>query len=393
MDRQIIHLYIPSFSVEVQRVCRPEFMGKPVVVALPNSERALVLSVSAEARREGIFKGMPLGRALNFCPHLTVLPPNPGLMEKAFQALGKKVSQYTPLWEPVRPGHIYLDVTGTERVWGRAKDVANRLRVEVSRELGLSGNLGVAGNKMISCIAARIIPAEGVLDVHHGRESAFIAPLRADILPGIRSFCKRVVLEELGINLVRDIAAMDMDSLKLVFGKRAQVMRQRARGIDSTPVQPFYRKPYISEEIILPVDDNDDRRILGYLYRLVEQCSRRLRRLKVVPGKGGVMFRYADHAEVFRQVRLTGGSSWDLNLYRPLESIFQSAFNRRVRIRFIKVWFRDFFTPCNQLLLFPSFSPEEKKRTKAIQALDRIRKKYGDASVWFGRGIYRQNEA
>ena len=113
---------------------------------------------------------------------------------------------------------------------------------------------------------------------------------------------------------------MDTGHLRLVFGRQAYVIHQRALGIDPTPVYPPRRKPGVSEEITLPADDNDDERLLGILYGLVERCSRRLRNRGLVPGKAGLLFRYADHMEVIRRTRLSHGSSWDFDLYEPLEA-------------------------------------------------------------------------
>ncbi len=150
MDRHIIHVHIPAFPIAVARVVRPELRDRPVAVAPPHSERALILSVSAEARQHGIFKGMPLGKAMKFYPDLTVLPPDHDLTAKACRSLAGVVARYTPLWEPSQPGHIYLDVTGTDRLWGKAKDAANRLRREIKEQVRLSGTVGVASNKMVS---------------------------------------------------------------------------------------------------------------------------------------------------------------------------------------------------------------------------------------------------
>jgi len=188
------------------------------VVAPPHSERGLILSVSPEARQEGVFKGMALGKAMRFCPDLTVLPPNPGLVEKGCRVLAGTASRYTPVWEPFRPGHLYMDVTGTERLWGRAKDAAYRVRKEIMATMSLSGSVGVAGNKMVAGIASRVMPSEGVLDVHRGRESAFMAPLGVDFIPGIGHVRRRILLEELNISLVREIAILDINNLKLIFG-------------------------------------------------------------------------------------------------------------------------------------------------------------------------------
>ncbi|MCJ7684203.1 MAG: hypothetical protein MUO68_07905, partial [Desulfobacteraceae bacterium] len=109
MYRHIIHLHIPAFPIAVARVSRPELRERPVAVASPRSERSSILAVSREARSEGVFKGMPLGKARKLCPGLTVLPPNPKVMEEACQNLARSAARYTPLYEPSRPGHIYLD--------------------------------------------------------------------------------------------------------------------------------------------------------------------------------------------------------------------------------------------------------------------------------------------
>ncbi|MEW6667908.1 MAG: DNA polymerase IV [Thermodesulfobacteriota bacterium] len=385
MHRHIIHLHVPAFPIAVARICRPELRGRPVVVAPPRSERAVILSASLEARREGVYKGMRLDRATKFCPELTVLPPDPVLTERAAQALGRKVSQYTPLWEPARPGHIYMDVTGTERLWGRAKDAALRLMREVKGDLRLAGRAGVAGNKMVSSIASRIFPSEGILDVDPGREFSFMAPLKVDMLPGIGPVRTRVLLEELSITLVRQIAVMDMAGLKFIFGRQAFVMHQRALGIDPTPVYPPSMEPTVSEEAVLPVDENDDEKLLGVLYGLVEKCSHQLRQRALFPGRAGLMFRYADQEEVIRQVSLPRPSFWDPDLYEPLEKAFLNAFHRRVRVSFMRVWFRDFASPDPQLSLFSPDAGRTGKRAAVTQALDRIRERHGGAVVQYGR--------
>jgi DNA polymerase-4 len=354
-------------------------------MAQPHSERALILSVSPEARREGIFKGMPLGKAMKFCPDLTVLPPNRDLTGKACHVLDKTVAHYTPLWEPFRPGHIYLDVTGTDRLWGKAKDTASRLRQEIKRHLRLSGMVGVAGNKMVSSIASRIVSPEGVLDVDHGQEFSFMAPLKASFLPGIGYVRKKILLEELNILLVREVAALDMGTLRLIFGRQAYMIHQRALGIDPTPVYPPRIKPTVAEEITLSQDESDDQKLLGILYGLVEKCGHQLLNRDLVPHKAGLIFRYADQEEIIHRINLPHVSFWDSDLYTPLEKIFLRACRRRVRVRFMKVWFQDFSPPTSQLSLFPTQSPLAEKKASITRVLHRIRERYGDVAIHYGR--------
>jgi DNA polymerase IV len=385
VNRNILHIHIPAFPIAVARVSRPDLRNRPVAVALSHSDRALILSASSEAGREGVFKGMPLAKALKFCPRLAVLPPDPELTQKAVHVLSGVAARYTPLWEPSHPGHVYLDVTGTDRLWGRAKDTADRVRLDIKERLSLTGTVGVASNKMVSSIASRIIRSEGVLDVDHGRESTFMAPLNVEVIPGVGPVRRRILLEELNITLVRQIAVLDPGSLGLIFGRYACVIHQRAFGIDPTPVYPPRAEPVVTEEMPLSRDENDDAKLLGILYGLVEQCSRKLRERDLYPRRAGLHFRYADHEEVIRPILLARPSVWDFDLYAPLEKLFLKTCRRRVRVRFMKVWFRDFAPPPAQLPLFAFAPPDEAKKSRVITALGRIREKYGERTIIFGR--------
>jgi DNA polymerase-4 len=385
MNRHIIHIHIPAFLIAVKRVSEPPLRGRPVAVAPPRSERALIFSASHEAREQGIFRGMPLVKARGVCPDLTVLPPDPELTEKAFKVLARVGSQYTPLWEPSRPGHLYLDVTGTERLWGKAKDTARRIRQEIADRLGLQGDLGVACNKMVSSIASRIAPCPGILDIRQGAEPVFMAPMKIGVIPGIHRFHRDLLLEELNITLVRELAALDGGSLKLIFGRRAHLIHDRALGIDPTPVYPASERPMVSEEALLPEDENDDQRLLSVLYGLVEQGSRRLRERRTYPREAGILIRYSDQEEVKRRARFPRPSFWDFDLYPPIETLFLKACTRRVRIRFMKIWFQDLSPEDGQLCLFDAPVPDLEKKARMIRALDQVRNRHGVSGIAYGR--------
>jgi len=392
LSRYIIHIHIPAFPIAVARVRRPELRERPVAVAPLHSERALVLAVSAEARQEGVYKGMPLAKAVQFCPNLNILPPDPELIDRAARVLANKVAYYTPLWEPSRPGHIFLDVTGTQRLWGKAKDTAGRLRREIREQLCLPGVAGVAGNKLVSGIAAEVIAlhtrsnSDGVLDVDLGGESSFIAPLKVDFLPGIGPVRKRMLLEELNITRAGEIAALELYRLKLVFGREAYVMHQRSLGIDPTPVYPLRAEPKVTAEQTLTVDENDDRKLLGVLYGLVEQCGRELRRRELFCGQAGLMIRYADQQETSGRIKLERPGFWDQELYEPMRELFLKLCRHRVRVRFLRVWFGGFCAPISQLALFEQTPAKQQAKTGDLtQALERVRTKHGGEALRYGR--------
>jgi DNA polymerase IV len=385
MDRHILHFHIPAFPIAVARVSRSELRDRPVAVAADRSGRSLVLSVSREASSEGVFKGMALQTAQSRCPGLRVLPPDPQAAEQACRELARVAARYTPCYESARPGHIYLDLTGTERLWGEARDAASRLRNEIRERLGLLGTAGVAGNKMVSSIASRSIPSEGVLNVDHGREAGFMAPLKVGLMPGIGPVRRKLLAEELNIVRIRQLAALNLERLALVFGRQAQVIHERALGIDPTPVYPLSRAPVIAEEISLPQEETDDSRLLGCLYRIVETCAWRMRKQGLVPRKAGLLIRYADHVGAGGRLDLPRPGSQGDGLYKPLESLFFKRCTRRVRVGFIRVWFWEFFRPDPQLALFDVPSLDEERRSLLTRALDRIRERYGENGIMYGK--------
>ena len=385
MSRHIIHIHIPALFIAVARISRPELRNRPVAVAAARSGRSLVLSVSREARSEGVFKGMALQTARSRCPGLRVLPPEPRAEEAACRELDQVAARYTPCYESARPGHIYLDLSGTERLWGPARDAASRLRNEIRDRLGLVGNAGVAGNKLVSSIASRAVPFEGVLNVDQGREAGFLAPLKVGLVPGIGPVRRKLLSEELNIVRIRELAALDPDRLALVFGRQARVIHERALGIDPTPVYPLSRAPVIAEEAALSQEETDDSRLLGCLYRLVERCGRRMRKQGLIPQKGGLLLRYADHAEGGGRLTLIGPGFQDQDLYGPMEALFLKQCTRRVRVGFIRVWFWEFARPDPQLSLFNVPSPDDQKKQSLTRALDHIRDRYGETGIMYGR--------
>ncbi len=383
--RHIIHFHVPALPIALARISSPRLRNRPVVAVRVESARAVVLYASHEAGRCGIFKGMPIENAKRRCSDLAILPYDQEGLGKACDRLVKTAMQYTPVWELSRPGHLYLDLTGTKRLWGHVKDAACHLKKKVRNDLSLSGTVGVASNKMVSHIASRVILPDGVLNVDHGREASFMAPLKIHVMPGIGRARRKILMEELDIVRIRQLAALDMARLRLVFGAQASLIHQRALGIDPTPVYSSPKKPVISEEIVLSQDENDDSRLLGYLYSMVEKCSRLMRKKEIFPRKAGLQIRYSDQVELKRQVTLPSYHGWNLDLYHALKLLFFKACTRRIRVRYMKVWFWSFYSADRQLSLFCTPSFQEKQRTVITRTLDLIRDRYGDDAIQYGR--------
>ncbi|MEW5804393.1 MAG: hypothetical protein AB1847_20040 [bacterium] len=127
MERRIVHIHIASFYVAVVRASQPGLATYPVAVAAPGNIRRILLDVSSQASQAGVYKGMLLEAARRRCPDLVVLDPAPELYERARAAIVQEAGRVSPKVETAEPGHFFIDLTGTTRLWGVALDAADRL--------------------------------------------------------------------------------------------------------------------------------------------------------------------------------------------------------------------------------------------------------------------------
>ncbi len=375
------------------RASNPSLKNRPVVVAPGHSERAPIRHLSDEARSEGIFEGMPLFRARRLCPSLVVLPPDPRRLSGGTRALVRLIQEYTPLWEPAAAGRIYLDFTGSRRLFGPGRDAALRLERDLERRLSLTGAVGVAGNKLVSRIAAECLDKPGICDVLRGDEAEFIAPLPAVVLPGVGHTREQILLADLNLRLVGQIAALTLPQLALPFGPFAPLLHQRSRGVDPSPVLTPRRTPELAEECHLDREENDDTVLLAELYRLAEGCGLRLRRMEKESSRLKLTVHYADGVSATRNGAVTPPSSGDRTLFMIARLLYNHACERRVRVRSMRLVCEKITEPQRQMELFDTGS-DPKPQSESIQStLDVVRERYGMTAIEWGRTAARVQSA
>ena len=244
MERSIIHLNIADFAVAVERAVDCRLKDRPVIIAPEGAARAAVYDMSEEAYRNGIRKGMALRRAVRLCRDARLLPPHPDRYEHAMRSLLKQTLPYSPLIETGEDdGHLFLDVSGTARLFGPPADVAWRLRRQVKKDLGLDPIWSVAPNKLVAKVATRLVKPDGEYIVGAGEEESLLAPLPISLVPGIeRDDLLR--LREFNLTRVSQFTALSLEQLQIPFGAHALFLYQTARGIDPSPVLPMPRSDH-----------------------------------------------------------------------------------------------------------------------------------------------------
>ena len=388
MERSIIHLNIADFAVAVERAVDHRLNQRPVIIAPEGAARAAVYDMSNEAYMAGIRKGMALRRAVRLCRDIQILPPHPDRYELAMRAVLKRALPYSPLIETGEDdGHLFMDATGTSRLFGPPGDVAWRLRKQIKTDLGLDPIWSVAPNKLVAKVATRLVKPDGEYIVAAGEEEALLAPLPVSLVPGIEH-PDQLRLREFNLTHASQVAALSLAQLEIPFATRALLIYEAVRGIDPSPVPPVGQKPpRVIADHEFGNDTNNAHTLEAVLYGLVEQVGSRLRRRRRAARRIAIILDYSDGMRRARQVAARPATANDLTLFELARHTLQLAWVRRVRIRHMRLVCDRLIFPPTQLELFAADQKTNQKRSGLITAIDAIRHRYGHQAVRLGRTL------
>ena len=391
MERQIACLYIPSFEIALARAQDTALRNRPVAVAPVHTSRALIREVSSEASADGLLPGMSVELAKIMCPALRIVPPDSSRVQAAHRELEQRVFPCAPAWESIRPGSLFLDFTGTTRLFGPPIDTAARIGRDLTRQQGWESVIGLAGSKLVSQLAATTLkrPPQ-VLWIHPGSEPPFLAPLPTMLLPGLSQTSTSLVmqrLEDLNLRTLGAIASVSLPQLQTVFGTSATLLHNWALGIDPSPVHSPATQPMIERTLSLDPDEMDDAVLLGRLYGLLEALCATLRQQQRVGRRLRLSLRHGDHVEQAAHERLPHGTCWEADLQSVLTRLFYRCLRRRVRVTRLTLQIDRLDVPAEQLSLFDETTSVPPASHRLSMALDAIRAKFGAHSLDWGKTL------
>lgn len=382
--RFILHLNVADFAVAVERVVDLSLREKPVIVAPLQAARAAVYDMSEEAYRDGVRKGMLLNRATRICRAARILPPRFELYRKAMASFVNEARSYSPILEyGAEDGHLYLDITGTHRLFGTPPDVGWRLHRQIRSKLEIDPIWSLAGSKLVSKIGSRLVKPVGEYIVADGEEQRFLAPLPLQLLPGL-STIERQRLSEFNIVRIGELAALTRMQLHGVFGRRGETLFELSRGIDDSAVRPEEAQPprVVREHIFS--NDCADRTILkGVVTALAAQLGMELRLTRMAARRVGLQLDYTDGATISRQASVRQGIADDDSLQRLSLTALERGLTRRTRVRSCRLIGDRLHVRSPQLSLFSDAATGQKKE-HLLAAMDRIRQRFGREAIRMG---------
>ena len=234
--REIIHLDMDAFYPSVEVLDNPELKGKPVIVG-GGKERGVVSSASYEARKFGVHSALPMASALRLCPCGIFLPVRMDRYREISGWIFEIFKRYTPLVEPLSIDEAFLDVTGSERLYGSAVEIAVRIKQEVFQEIGLRVSAGVAPSKFVAKIASDMEKPDGLTVVLPEKVREFLNPLSVSRMWGVGKVTQEKLLG-MKVFTFRDLSRIPVDVLERKLGLQGRKMHFLSMGIDARDVEP-----------------------------------------------------------------------------------------------------------------------------------------------------------
>ena len=340
----------------------------------------IILAKSIPAKKYHIKTGETILEAKQKCPELILVPPNYGLYEKCSRAFMDILRQYSPSVEQYSIDEAFVDMTGTEGLWGDPLTAANRLKNQIRDTLGFTVNIGISENKLLAKMASDFQKPDKVHTLWHEEIEKKMWPLPvSDLFFVGRATSKKLLT--LGIRTIGDLAHADPSILKMHLKKHGEVVWAFANGMDVSVVQsePPANKGYgNSTTIAFDVTDASTAKLV--LLALTETLGTRLRAAKVRAEVIAVGIKSHDLSYASHQMTLQNATNITMEIHRCACQLFDQLWDgsaiRHLGIHTSRV--RDGFN-MRQLDMFDTTDYEKLEKMDA--AVDQIRRRYGIDSI------------
>jgi len=383
------HLDMDAFFVSVEELFDPSLKGKPVVVGGRPNERGVVSAASYAARKFGVHSALPLRTAYKLCPQAIFVDGHPERYREYSHRVHDVLQSFSPLVEMASIDEAYLDMTGTERLYGPPLRAAHLLHQRMKAETALNCSIGIAASRLVAKISSDQAKPNGVLWVIPGKEAAFLAPLDVRKVPGVGKVTEKE-LNALGIRKVGDLARLDDAFLDQRFGKWGLALAGKSRGLDAggwfdTEIGAEDGPKSISHEHTFSEDTTDLAQIESTLARLCEMVGRRLREHRLHARTIQLKLRYSDFSTFTRAHSVARATDLDTELFEEIRELFRRNWKTGAAVRLLGVHVSSWSEGDEQLNLIGE--EKHQKWSQALAAADRMRDKFGESAVSLAAGL------
>jgi DNA polymerase-4 len=378
--RTIFHLDLDAFFISVERILYPSLNGKPVIVGGdPKLGRGVVAACSYEARAFGLHSAMPIRTAYRLCPKGIYINGHFEEYERYSQAVKNILEQYAPVIEQASIDEFYLDMTGTQKMYGSMLSFASKLQEEIWNKLSLPCSIGIGSNKTVAKIGSDCMKPKGITFIIPGMEKEFLAPMPVESIPGVGKVLKQQ-LNSRGIFSIGDVTKLPAEYFSIAFGKYGIDLWRKAHGEGVEYLTIHRERKSISKETTFIKDVTNDEEIKQELFHLTGKVCQSLRKRGWEASTIEIKLRYIDFQTLIRSKTIKPTDD-DKVVFETAWALLKKARTRRIAVRLIGICLTNFSPASNQEFLFDDI---EIKRRRMFKAITKIRDKYGYDKLKFG---------
>jgi len=377
--RKIIHIDMDAFYASVEQRDNPGLKGKPVIVGGEPEKRGVVSAASYEARVWGVHSAMPTAQARKLCPQGIFLPVRMERYREVSGQIYEILSDYTPLVESLSLDESFLDVTGSEKLFGPALEMAKEIKKRIYETTGLTASAGIAPNKFLAKIASDLKKPDGLVEIKTEEVQEFLRDLPISKLWGVGKSTEEV-LKEMGILRVGQLATYPVELIERKLGKFGLALVALARGDDDRPVMPQSEPKSISQEETFTPDLREREAMEKILLDQSEQVGWELRKQMLKGYTIQLKVRYPDFSLVTRSVTLPSPTDQGIEIYQAAIKLLDKTEVQRKRARLLGVGISN-LRPHNDPEQISLFDSKRKKVAGSTAAVDRIWSKFGPKAI------------
>ena len=367
-----------AFFAAVEQVDRPELRGKPVLVG-GDGPRGVVAAASYEARAYGCHSAQPMVAALRGCPAAVVVPPRGHRYREISERVFEVLESFTPLVQPLSIDEAFLDVTGSRRLHGAPRRIAEAIRTRIVERVGMTASVGVAPNKFLAKLASDMNKPDGLTVIDAQWVQRSLADLPIGRMWGVGPATERK-LRDVGITTFGDLQRYPAEALEAMIGTHARRMVALARGEDDRPVVPDSGAKSISQEQTFAHDVQDAQNVRDVLLAQCEHVGTRLRRHGLRAGTVTVKIRYGDFETITRSQSFGEPTNRSDHLWPAGRRLFDRWASGSYRpVRLIGFGAGRLTSHGGQLQLFTAAADERRRRLDEVT--DTIQERFGRASI------------
>ena len=380
-----IHADIDAFYASVEQLDHPQYRGKPVIVGgLPEDRRSVVCAASYEARKFGVHSAMPIVKAYKLCPEGIFLRGRMNRYQEKSNEIMAIFGDFSPDVEQLSIDEAFIDITGTQGLFGPPADAARKLKARVREEAGLTVSVGLASNKYVAKIASGMSKPDGLFVVAAGEEEKFMRSLPVGKIWGAGDKTQET-FKKYGLKTGEDLYRISAGNLASMFGNSFGTFLYRAvRGEAAENFDRDRGSHSMSTERTFDYDLYDE---FAIETALLDMCEAIMFRLLSSGGQSATVFikiRYSDFStEVIRET--FQNPVFTLNdFYKHVLDLFHRKYQKGRGIRLIGAGLMNLQTEsaARQGDLFGEGNEKERRLEESIL---KINEKHPGAALRRGR--------